>query len=105
MQWIKKFLAVAVGVMLLMSITATASAQEERGHATAKVADSASGSSASGPASISSEELTDLKAEVKMLRALLEQQQEQLAKLKAGAPPSTAPAGFAGLSAAILLPR
>jgi hypothetical protein len=93
MQGMKKSLAVAVGVMLLMSVTATAAAQEERGHVAVKAADSASGSGASGPASISSEELSDLKTEIKLLHTLLEQQQEQLAKLKAGAPSSTAPTG------------
>lgn len=86
MQGIKKYLtALAVAAVLWMNFSTTAAAQE--GRPVARVADSTSGSGASATP-VTVENLSALQEEVKQLRALLEQQQEQIAKLKANPSPS-----------------
>jgi hypothetical protein len=92
MQRIVKSLVVFAAV-LLMSFAVNAAAQE--GQAAANAAESTSGSGASSPASVSPEGISELQAEVKQLRMLLEQQQEQIAKLKAGTPSTVESANVA----------
>ena len=78
----KHLIVLAVAAVLWMNFSVTAAAQE--GQSAARAADSTSGSGAASASPITAEELSALQAEVKQLRALLEQQQEQIAKLKAG---------------------
>lgn len=103
MQGIMKYLtALAVAAVLWMNFSATAAAQE--GQSAARAADSTSGSGAASAAPVTAEDLSALQAEVKQLRALLAQQQEQIAKLKADPSPAAESAAHAPQPASSPMP-